>query len=150
MDEYPLYPEVFSSYPPPVHLKDNTKLVEIVARSLPSVLKEINRGGCDSAHDPLHLPNSPPKAWTVASSSRSNPDAEPIDYMRSMPWNMHRVLKTKTGGNCLPMLRPFRHGKPQRIAPLFPLLARRVSLSDCSNTYPSPKPGLRKTSLSSE
>jgi hypothetical protein len=86
LDEYPLYPEgVFLLTRLTVHLKDNTKLIEI-GRSLASLSAQRNKTGVDAIRHMtlLHLlnPLSPSSLDRCIELLRSNPDAEPIDYMR--------------------------------------------------------------------
>jgi tetratricopeptide (TPR) repeat protein len=86
LDEYPLYPEgVFLLTRLTVHLKDNTKLIEI-GRSLASLSAQRNKTGVDAIRHMtlLHLlnPLSPSSLGRCIELLRSNPDAEPIDYMR--------------------------------------------------------------------
>ena len=86
LDEYPLYPEgVFLLTRLTVHLKDNTKLIEI-GRSLASLSAQRNKTGVDAIRHMtlLHLlnPLSPKSLDRCIELLRSNPDAEPIDYMR--------------------------------------------------------------------
>ena len=86
LDEYPLYPEgVFLLTRLTVHLKDNTKLIEI-GRSLASLSAQRNKTGVGAIRHMtlLHLlnPLSPKSLDRCIELLRSNPDAEPIDYMR--------------------------------------------------------------------
>ena len=86
LDEYPLYPEgVFLLTRLTVHLKDNTKLIEI-GRSLASLSAQRNKTGIDAIRHMtlLHLlnPLSPSSLDRCIELLRSNPDAKPIDYMR--------------------------------------------------------------------
>jgi hypothetical protein len=86
LDEYPLYPEgVFLLTRLTVHLKDNTKLVEI-GRSLASLSAQRNKTGVDAIRHMtlLHLlnPLSPKSLDRCIELLRSNPESEPIDYMR--------------------------------------------------------------------
>src|SRR6056300_1007750 len=86
LDEYPLYPEgVFLLTRLMVHLQDDSKLVEI-GRSLASLSTQRNKTGVDAIRHMtlLHLlnPLSPKSLDRCIELLRSNPDAEPIDYMR--------------------------------------------------------------------
>ena len=86
LDEYPLYPEgVFLLTRLTVHLKDDSKLVEI-GRSLASLSSQRNQTGVDAIRHMtlLHLlnPLSPRSLDRCIELLQSNPDAQPIDYMR--------------------------------------------------------------------
>jgi len=86
LDEYPLYPEgIFLLTRLMVHLQDDSKLVEI-GRSLASLSTQRNKTGVDAIRHMtlLHLlnPLSPKSLDRCIELLRSNPDAEPIDYMR--------------------------------------------------------------------
>lgn len=86
LDEYPLYPEgVFLLSRLTVHLQDNSKLQEI-GRSLASLSAQRNQTGVDAIRHMtlLHLlnPLSPKSLDRCIELLRSNPDAQPIDYLR--------------------------------------------------------------------
>ena len=86
LDEYPLYPEgVFLLTRLTVHLKDNSKLREI-GRSLASLSAQRNQTGIDAIRHMtlLHLlnPLSPKSLDRCVKLLRSNPVAQPIDYLR--------------------------------------------------------------------
>ena len=86
LDEYPLYPEgIFLLTRLTVHLQDNSKLIEI-GRSLASLSAQRNKVGVDAIRHMtlLHLlnPLSPKSLDRCIELLRSNPESEPIDYMR--------------------------------------------------------------------
>ena len=86
LDEYPLYPEgVFLLTRLTVHLKDRSKLLEI-GRSLASLSAQRNQVGVDAIRHMtlLHLlnPLSLKSLDRCIELLRSNPESEPIDYMR--------------------------------------------------------------------
>ena len=86
LDEYPLYPEgVFLLTRLAIHLQDDSKLFEI-GRSLASLSTQRNKIGVDAIRHMtlLHLlnPLSPKSLDRCIELLRSNPDAEPIDFMR--------------------------------------------------------------------
>ena len=86
LDEYPLYPEgVFLLTRLAIHLQDDSKLFEI-GRSLASLSTQRNKIGVDAIRHMtlLHLlnPLSPKSLDRCIELLRSNPDVEPIDFMR--------------------------------------------------------------------
>lgn len=86
LDEYPLYPEgVFLLTRLAVHLKDDSGLIGI-GRSLASLSTQRNKIGIDAIRHMtlLHLlnPLSPKSLDRCIELLRSNPDSEPIDYLR--------------------------------------------------------------------
>ncbi len=86
LDEYPGYPEgVFLLTRLTVHLKDVSKLAE-VGKSLASLSTQRNKVGVDAIRHMtlLHLlnPLSPKSLQKCVELLQSNPESEPIDFMR--------------------------------------------------------------------
>ena len=86
LDEYPLYPEgVFLLTRLTVHLQDSSKILQI-GRSLASLSAQRNQTGVDAIRHMtlLHLlnPLSPKSLERCIELLQSNPDAQPIDYLR--------------------------------------------------------------------
>ena len=86
LDEYPLYPRaVFLLTRLTVHLKDDSKLVE-VGKSLASISSQRNKTGVEAIRHMtlLHLlnPLSINSLNRCSELLQSNPESQPIDYMR--------------------------------------------------------------------